>query len=161
MRSPFQRPFFWPGFSERSVVFVMPSAGVNTPKGNQRQFEINGFNQFILLITHLQLLSQFWTLSWIYFSSVSPTFIAPMSRSVSRPPNMSQMLIFDFFQMTSEYRGRLSNVQKNWESYIERLVREYSHFLLIVSKLLTVRKTFIEALCCGSRQCYSRMPNVS
>jgi len=35
--------------------------------------------------------------------------------------------------MTSEYRGRLANVQQNWEKYIERLVREYSHFLLIVS----------------------------
>jgi hypothetical protein len=34
---------------------------------------------------------------------------------------------------SSEYRGRLTNVQRNWEDYIERLVREYSHFLLIVS----------------------------
>ncbi|KAF6762362.1 hypothetical protein DFP72DRAFT_878635 [Ephemerocybe angulata] len=32
---------------------------------------------------------------------------------------------------TSEFRGRLSAVQQNWDSYIERLVREYSHFLLI------------------------------
>ncbi|PPQ83302.1 hypothetical protein CVT25_004041 [Psilocybe cyanescens] len=35
-------------------------------------------------------------------------------------------------KITSEYRGRLSSVQKNWENYIERLVREYSHFLLIM-----------------------------
>lgn len=35
---------------------------------------------------------------------------------------------------SSEYRGRLSGVQKNWEAYIERLVREYSDFLLIVSQ---------------------------
>lgn len=33
-----------------------------------------------------------------------------------------------------EYRGRLAAVQANWERYIERLVREYSHFLLIVSR---------------------------
>jgi hypothetical protein len=34
---------------------------------------------------------------------------------------------------SSEYRGRLASVQHNWEAYIDRLVREYSHFLLIVS----------------------------
>ena len=33
---------------------------------------------------------------------------------------------------SSEYRGRLSSVQHNWEAYIQRLVREYSDFLLIV-----------------------------
>jgi len=33
---------------------------------------------------------------------------------------------------SSEYRGRLSTVQRNWEAYIERLVQEYSDFLLIV-----------------------------
>ncbi|KAF8076255.1 hypothetical protein FPV67DRAFT_405896 [Lyophyllum atratum] len=38
---------------------------------------------------------------------------------------------------SSEYRGRLSNVQQNWEKYIERLVREYSHFLLISTVLLS------------------------
>lgn len=36
------------------------------------------------------------------------------------------------FKNTSEYRGRLANVQQKWENYIERLVREYSDFLLIV-----------------------------
>lgn len=34
---------------------------------------------------------------------------------------------------SSEFRGRLNNVQQNWEEYIKRLVREYSDFLLIVS----------------------------
>jgi hypothetical protein len=31
------------------------------------------------------------------------------------------------------YRGRLDNVQQTWDSYIKRLVQEYSNFLLIVS----------------------------
>ncbi|KXN86396.1 hypothetical protein AN958_10258 [Leucoagaricus sp. SymC.cos] len=35
-------------------------------------------------------------------------------------------------KLTSEYRGRLSSVQSNWEKYVDRLVREYSHFLLIL-----------------------------
>ncbi|GLB33676.1 hypothetical protein LshimejAT787_0105600 [Lyophyllum shimeji] len=38
---------------------------------------------------------------------------------------------------SSEYRGRLANVQQNWEKYIERLVREYSHFLLVSTVLLS------------------------
>lgn len=33
----------------------------------------------------------------------------------------------------TEYRGRLSSVQQNWDAYINRLIREYTHFLLIVS----------------------------
>jgi hypothetical protein len=36
---------------------------------------------------------------------------------------------------SSEYHGRLAGVRRNWEAYIERLVREYSHFLLIVSPI--------------------------
>ena len=32
-----------------------------------------------------------------------------------------------------EYRGRLNHMQTTWETYIARLVTEYSHFLLIVS----------------------------
>ena len=36
-------------------------------------------------------------------------------------------------KVSSEYRGRLSGVQQNWQTYIERLVREYSDFLLVVS----------------------------
>jgi hypothetical protein len=45
------------------------------------------------------------------------------------------------FQIASQYQGRLTNMQQNWEQYVERLVREYSHFLLIVSHihLITVR----------------------
>lgn len=34
-----------------------------------------------------------------------------------------------------EYRGRLANMQHNWEGFITRLAREYTHFLLIVSSL--------------------------
>jgi len=30
------------------------------------------------------------------------------------------------------YRGRLANVQQTWDAYINRLVQEYSNFLLIV-----------------------------
>ncbi|KAF9451631.1 hypothetical protein P691DRAFT_723639 [Macrolepiota fuliginosa MF-IS2] len=40
-------------------------------------------------------------------------------------------------KLTSEYRGRLASVQSNWESYVDRLVREYSHFLLISTVLLS------------------------
>ncbi|KAJ4467536.1 hypothetical protein J3R30DRAFT_3307448 [Lentinula aciculospora] len=36
-----------------------------------------------------------------------------------------------------EYRGRLAGMQANWETYIDRLVREYSHFLLISTVLLS------------------------
>ncbi|KIK65392.1 hypothetical protein GYMLUDRAFT_38845 [Collybiopsis luxurians FD-317 M1] len=36
-----------------------------------------------------------------------------------------------------EYRGRLTGMQSRWEEYIERLVREYSHFLLISTVLLS------------------------
>ncbi|KII94619.1 hypothetical protein PLICRDRAFT_97210, partial [Plicaturopsis crispa FD-325 SS-3] len=35
-------------------------------------------------------------------------------------------------EAASEYQGRLSNVQDNWDGYINRLVKEYSDFLLIV-----------------------------
>jgi hypothetical protein len=40
---------------------------------------------------------------------------------------------FAHVKRSSEYRGRLASVQRNWDNYVERLVREYSHFLLIVS----------------------------
>ncbi|KAG6903378.1 hypothetical protein C0995_013131 [Termitomyces sp. Mi166 len=43
---------------------------------------------------------------------------------------------YSHVKASSEYRGRLANVQANWEKYIERLVREYSHFLLISTVLL-------------------------
>ncbi|KAL0949679.1 hypothetical protein HGRIS_009717 [Hohenbuehelia grisea] len=44
---------------------------------------------------------------------------------------------------SSEFRGRLANVQKNWEEYIARLVREYSHFLLISTVLLSATVSFL------------------
>ncbi|TFK29356.1 hypothetical protein FA15DRAFT_664296 [Coprinopsis marcescibilis] len=44
---------------------------------------------------------------------------------------------------TSEYRGRLADVQHKWEKYIERLVREYSHFLLISTVLLSATVGFL------------------
>jgi len=40
-------------------------------------------------------------------------------------------------KMCGQYHQRLSNMQQNWEKYIERLVREYSHFLLISTVLLS------------------------
>ncbi|EIM88533.1 uncharacterized protein STEHIDRAFT_54565, partial [Stereum hirsutum FP-91666 SS1] len=59
----------------------------------------------------------------------------------------------------SEYRGRLSNMQKRWEDYIRRLVQEYQDFLLIVStmsphfeaKTLLINK--LNRLPCFSRKC--------
>ncbi|KAG2013491.1 hypothetical protein CC2G_010399 [Coprinopsis cinerea AmutBmut pab1-1] len=44
---------------------------------------------------------------------------------------------------TSEYRGRLAEVQVKWEKYIERLVREYSHFLLVSTVLLSATVGFL------------------
>ncbi|KAJ7699949.1 hypothetical protein B0H17DRAFT_925996, partial [Mycena rosella] len=43
----------------------------------------------------------------------------------------------------SQYRGRLSNVQQNWEHYIERLVREYVHFLLIFAFISTIYRATV------------------
>ncbi|KAJ3992815.1 hypothetical protein F5050DRAFT_1578843 [Lentinula boryana] len=42
-----------------------------------------------------------------------------------------------------EYRGRLAGMQASWETYIERLVREYSHFLLISTVLLSATVGFL------------------
>jgi len=76
----------------------------------------------------------------------------PPGHSKRRPPPwilpIIQLIIKLFFfgipstyyghvKSSSEYRGRLANVQQNWEKYIERLVREYSHFLLISTVLLS------------------------
>ncbi|KAJ3549530.1 hypothetical protein NMY22_g853 [Coprinellus aureogranulatus] len=44
---------------------------------------------------------------------------------------------------TSEFRGRLSAVQQNWVNYIDRLVREYTHFLLISTVLLSATVGFL------------------
>ncbi|KAF4600669.1 hypothetical protein EYR38_005312 [Pleurotus pulmonarius] len=38
---------------------------------------------------------------------------------------------------SGDYRGRLSSIHANWVAYIDRLVREYSHFLLIGTVLLS------------------------
>ncbi|KDR83588.1 hypothetical protein GALMADRAFT_1338525, partial [Galerina marginata CBS 339.88] len=57
-------------------------------------------------------------------------------------------------KITSEYRGRLSSVQKTWQDYIERLVREYSHFLLIVNSLVCYLGKVLTSF--GSRLCSSR-----
>ncbi|KAJ7047498.1 hypothetical protein C8F04DRAFT_1059072 [Mycena alexandri] len=74
------------------------------------------------------------------------------SPNIARPPAailpLLNVLIRIFFfgipliylshvRKSSEYRGRLANVQQNWEHYIERLVREYAHFLLISTVLLS------------------------
>ncbi|KAF5364024.1 hypothetical protein D9756_000511 [Leucocoprinus leucothites] len=48
-------------------------------------------------------------------------------------------------KLTSEYRGRLASVQSNWERYVDRLVREYSHFLLISTVLLSATIGFLSA----------------
>ena len=57
--------------------------------------------------------------------------------------------------MCGQYHQRLSNMQQNWEKYIERLIREYSHFLLIVSPFL-----LLSVVDCSrayfSPRCYSR-----
>lgn len=39
---------------------------------------------------------------------------------------------------SGDYRGRLSSIHANWVAYIDRLVREYSHFLLIVSRNICI-----------------------
>ncbi|KAJ7228788.1 hypothetical protein GGX14DRAFT_415053 [Mycena pura] len=74
------------------------------------------------------------------------------SSTVHRPPlfllPLLNMIIRVFFfgipltylshvRKSSEYRGRLANVQQNWENYIDRLVREYAHVLLISTVLLS------------------------
>jgi hypothetical protein len=45
---------------------------------------------------------------------------------------------------SSEYRGRLAGVRQNWERYVERLVREYSDFLLVVSS--SARRWLLDSL---------------
>jgi hypothetical protein len=74
--------------------------------------------------------------------------LKPSSSPISRPPafllplvNLVIRVVFfgipfiylSHVRKSSEYRGRLANIQQNWDNYIERLVREYAHFLLIVS----------------------------
>jgi hypothetical protein len=58
---------------------------------------------------------------------------------------------------SSEYRGRLSTVQHNWEAYIERLVQEYSDFLLIVRRPLYLHVPMINCpIFCTSLLCSFR-----
>lgn len=42
-------------------------------------------------------------------------------------------IYLDHITEASEWRGRLSSFQANWNAYLYRLVREYSDFLLVVS----------------------------
>jgi len=79
--------------------------------------------------------------------------------SVSRPPRLISVLnllmnllffgiphtYYAHVKASSEYRGRLASVKQNWEAYIERLVREYSHFLLISTVLLSATVGFVSA----------------
>ncbi|KAF9498484.1 hypothetical protein BDN71DRAFT_1587501 [Pleurotus eryngii] len=44
---------------------------------------------------------------------------------------------------TTKFKGRLEYMQNNWECYINRLVREYSHFLLISTVLLSATVSFL------------------
>ncbi|KAJ7904382.1 hypothetical protein B0H14DRAFT_2662592 [Mycena olivaceomarginata] len=78
--------------------------------------------------------------------------LKPSSAPISRPPafllplvNLVIRVVFfgipfiylSHVRKSSEYRGRLANIQQNWDNYIERLVREYAHFLLISTVLLS------------------------
>ncbi|KAJ7086762.1 hypothetical protein C8R44DRAFT_687715 [Mycena epipterygia] len=67
-----------------------------------------------------------------------PLFLLPLLNLVIRVFFFGIPLIYlSHVRKSSEYRGRLANVQQNWELYIERLVREYAHFLLISTVLLS------------------------
>lgn len=59
---------------------------------------------------------------------------------------------------TTKFKGRLEYMQNNWECYINRLVREYSHFLLIVSSFAATRiaETLLANIEITSQPCYSR-----
>ncbi|KAF8211266.1 hypothetical protein K438DRAFT_1807001 [Mycena galopus ATCC 62051] len=70
-------------------------------------------------------------------TSRPPTFLLPLVNLVIRVVFFGIPLIYlSHVRKSSEYRGRLANIQQNWENYIERLVREYAHFLLIATVLL-------------------------
>ncbi|KAJ7179253.1 hypothetical protein C8R46DRAFT_1073123 [Mycena filopes] len=67
-----------------------------------------------------------------------PVFMLPLLNVLIRVFFFGIPLIYlSHVRKSSEYRGRLANVQQNWERYIERLVREYAHFLLISTVLLS------------------------
>lgn len=66
-------------------------------------------------------------------SALPANFVLPVLRLIMNCvffgiPHSYMRLVKQSF----EYRGRLAGMQANWETYIDRLVREYSHFLLIV-----------------------------
>lgn len=64
------------------------------------------------------------------FSVGRTVFLAWLLREIGIPyPYLAHV------KASSEYRGRLANVQHNWDEYTQRLVREYSEFLLIVRVL--------------------------
>ncbi|KAJ6516023.1 hypothetical protein C8R45DRAFT_958497 [Mycena sanguinolenta] len=67
-----------------------------------------------------------------------PIFLLPLINVVIRVIFLGIPLIYlTHVRKSSEYRGRLANIQQNWENYIERLVREYAHVLLISTVLLS------------------------
>ncbi|KAJ6629122.1 hypothetical protein B0H10DRAFT_1987987 [Mycena sp. CBHHK59/15] len=73
-----------------------------------------------------------------------PAFVLPFLNLVIRFLFFGIPLIYlSHVRRSSEYRGRLADVQKNWESYIERLIREYTHFLLISTVLLSATVGFL------------------
>ncbi|KAJ7499047.1 hypothetical protein FB451DRAFT_1204072 [Mycena latifolia] len=73
-----------------------------------------------------------------------PPFVLPLLNLVIRIFFFGIPLIYlSHVRKSCEYRGRLSSVQKNWEQYIERLVREYAHFLLISTVLLSATVGFL------------------
>ncbi|KAF7355205.1 hypothetical protein MSAN_01436300 [Mycena sanguinolenta] len=67
-----------------------------------------------------------------------PPFLLPLINVVIRVLFFGIPLIYlSHVRKSSEYRGRLANIQQNWENYIEQLVREYAHVLLISTVLLS------------------------
>ncbi|KAJ6599194.1 hypothetical protein DFH09DRAFT_1130389 [Mycena vulgaris] len=73
-----------------------------------------------------------------------PPFVLPLLNLIIRVFFFGIPLVYlSHVRQSSEYRGRLSNVQQNWEKYIERLVREYAHFLLISTVLLSATVGFL------------------
>ncbi|KAJ7781377.1 hypothetical protein B0H16DRAFT_1358888 [Mycena metata] len=82
-----------------------------------------------------------------------PAAILPLLNLVIRVFFFGIPLIYlSHVRKSSEYRGRLANVQQNWEHYIERLVREYAHFLLISTVLLSCVFLFFST--CASERRY-------
>ncbi|KAJ7638688.1 hypothetical protein FB45DRAFT_903547 [Roridomyces roridus] len=95
--------------------------------------------------------SQQWATRTLKESEALRKLKTSSSTTVHRPPPLLPVLnliirVFFFgipliylshVKTSSEFRGRFSNVKQNWEHYIERLVREYAHILLIATVLLS------------------------